>query len=204
MAPVPPQASRRRLLGAMGTALAAASVAALPGCGFAPRTAPRLAFSRLGILGRAASPQFVMLLAGELSPAADIVTPPWRAQLCLWIIDDSSTAAASYSDANALVRNIQQTLSLRYALTLPPTEAQWRADQDRLQTQGPAAEGETPAHGRVLWTPVTLQTQRDLGYSETRALASELAQADLLGALRADVARSVALRLGTLAEVPAV
>lgn len=190
---------RRRFLGA---GLAASGTALLAACGFAPRQAPRLAFNRLGLLGRAISPQFVMQLAGELSPSAEIVSPPWRAQICLWVLEDSSTASAIYSDANALVRSVQQTLSLRYALTLPPTPADWQAYEQRLRESGPSASGDTPPHGTVVWAPILVQTQRDLGYSESRALASERAQQDLQGALHADLARHVALRLGTLNALP--
>jgi LPS-assembly lipoprotein len=168
--------SRRRVLRTglhAGVALGVlATTAGLAGCGFELRRPPGLPFTRIALAGFQVRSPMAAELRRQLTPRADLVTDPARAEVVLHAVEDRRERSVVASTAAAQVRELQ--LRVRFGF--------------RAETPG----------GRELIPPAELLLARDLSYRETAALAKAEEEAELFRAMEADVATQVLRRLAAI------
>lgn len=145
---------------------------ALAGCGFALRQPQDVPFERLAFIGFAPRAPMEAALRQALPANVHLTTAPAQAQIVLRVLEDRITRTMVASTAAAQVRELRLRLVLRLQLEAPD--------------------------GRIRLPATLLEQTRDLSYTETRALAKETEEAQLLAAMRADLARQVVHMLATL------
>jgi LPS-assembly lipoprotein len=160
----------RRLL------LLGVAVAALPGCGFALRTAPKFAFDSLRLQGSETTPVARELgktlersgvrVVSSASPADE------PAQVVLTVLVDQRERAVVGQTAAGQVRELQLRTRFRFRLNM---------------TAGKELLGETE-----------LLLERDLSFSETAVLAKEAEEALLYRTMQSDIVQQVMRRLASV------
>lgn len=157
-------------VGRRGALLLAAGL--LGGCGFTLRRPPQLAFRTIALVGFAPRSPLAEELRRELLRQVSVLDDTARAQVVLRALDDTRERSVVATTAAAQVRELQLRLKFNF-----------RAD--------------TPG-GRELIPRVELLLQRDLGYSETQALAKEAEEAELFREMQTDVVTQVLRRLAAV------
>jgi LPS-assembly lipoprotein len=165
-----PKAIARRLL------LLGVAVAALPGCGFALRTAPKFAFDSLRLQGADTTPVARELgktlersgvrVVSSASPAGE------PAQVALTVLVDQRERSVVGQTAAGQVRELQLRTRFRF----------------RLNT----------AAGKELLGDTELLLERDLSFSETAVLAKEAEEALLYRTMQSDIVQQVMRRLASV------
>lgn len=166
----PRRGARRRGLLALGLA---ATAALLAGCGFQRRQTPPLRFRSIALLGFAPRSPMRAELAAQLAPQVRLLDEASGAELRLQALEDVVERSVVAITAAAQVRELQLRVRLVFSVS--------------------------DAAGRELIPRAELMLMRDLSTSETAALAKEREEAELLQALRADIAAQVLRRLAALA-----
>ena len=161
---------RRQCLVLASVGLAAMPL--LPGCGFALRQPPKLAFSSIALQGFAAASALALQLKRELQKQVRVLDDPAQAAVVLHALEDRRDRSVVAQTAAAQVRDLQLRVVLRFRVS-------------------------TPA-GRELLPRAELMTKRELSYSETAALAKEAEEAELYREMQADVVGQVMRRLATV------
>jgi LPS-assembly lipoprotein len=161
---------QRRRLVALGLA---GTAVLLAGCGFQRRQTPPLRFRSIALLGFAPRSPMRAELAAQLAPQVRLIDEPSLAQLRLQALEDVVERSVVAITAAAQVRELQLRVRLVFSVS--------------------------DAAGRELIPRTELMLTRDLSTSETLALAKEREEAELLQALRADIAAQVLRRLAALA-----
>jgi LPS-assembly lipoprotein len=160
----------RRLL------LLGVAVSALPGCGFALRTAPTFAFDSLRLQGSETTP-----VARELGKALErsgvrvvsTAAPAGEpAQVALTVLVDQRERSVVGQTAAGQVRELQLRTRFRF----------------RLNT----------ATGKELLGDTELLLERDLSFSETAVLAKEAEEALLYRTMQSDIVQQVMRRLASV------
>jgi LPS-assembly lipoprotein len=167
---------QRRHLLHCGALLLNASL--LSGCGFALRRPPQLAPQRILLNGFAPLSPMADELRRQLraSPGVELVDSLSRAQIVLEALIDARERRAAATTATGLVSDMTLRARLRFKVHTP-------GDQ-------------------VLIPESELLLSRDMGYSETAALAKEQEIDQLFQAMQNDIARQVLRRLATLPAQP--
>jgi len=152
--------------------VAAGAVAALAGCGFRLREAPRLGFERVHLAGFAPRSPLEAALRRALASQVRFVATPAEADLVLRSLAEVRERSVAASTAAGQVRELQ----LRLRVTV-------RADAP---------------DGRVRMPAVTLRQARDLGTNETAALAKATEEEALFRVMLDDVVEQLLRRLAAL------
>lgn len=168
---VPPRhaAAPRRALLRVAAVAAMGGLAGLAGCGFTLRRAPEMQFGRIALVGFAERSPLADELRRQFAAPVQVVPTPGQAEVVLHVLADKRERSVVASTAAGQVREL--TLRLRFAF--------------RLATPG----------GRELIPATELLLERDLTYSETVALAKAQEEAELFGAMQADIVQQVLRRL---------
>jgi LPS-assembly lipoprotein len=172
--------TRRSLLQGAGGAIAAAPVATavaaaaalLPGCGFALRQPPKLAFASIYLQGLDLKSVLGQRLRQQLALQVRVLDSPANANVVLQVLVDTQEKSVVASTSAAQVREAQ--LRQRFSF--------------RASTPG----------GRELLARADLMVSRDISYSETAALAKADEEAELLANMRADLVAQVLRRLAAI------
>ncbi len=159
---------RRRWL--VGMVLAAA----LPGCGFALKRPPQLRSQRIHLAGFARlSPMGAELRRQlRLSPGVTLTEAATEAQWVLHALIDQREQVVASSTATGLVSELTLRVRLRFEVRAPG--------------------------GAVLIPETELLLTRDMGYSESSAMAKEHEANLLFRAMETDIATQVLRRLAAL------
>ncbi len=160
---------RRRALLAWASLASVATVALLPGCGFALRQTPPLRFTRIALTGFAARSPLATELRERLGGSAQVVDSPAQAEVVLQAINDKRDKSVIASTAAGQVRDLRLRVKFEF----------------RFSTPG----------GRELIPATELLLTRDMSYSETYALAKMQEEAELYAAMQADIVQQVLRRL---------
>ena len=150
--------------------------AAVAGCGFELRQAPKLPFRSMALVGFApASP-----LARDAAPAASssnvqVIDAPARAEAVLEALADTREKSVVASTSAGQVREVQLRVKMRFRVA-------------------------TPA-GKLLLAADELLLTRDMSYSETAALAKAQEEALLYRAMEDDIVAQVLRRLAAIKQV---
>lgn len=169
---------RRRLLHALGVG----SVALLSGCGFALRKTPALPFSRLQIVQVQAAaaqpvsaaptlPLLTVLRMRLLAQDVQLLDSPDKAEAVLQVLQDRRSKRVVASTSVGQVRELELRVVFGFRLTTPG--------------------------GRELITDTELLLTRDMSYNETAALSKAQEEAELFGAMQADIVAQVLRRLAS-------
>ncbi len=168
--------SRRHLLPAL------AAVLVLPGCGFALRGAPTLAFESLRVRGSEGTPvsrelQRQLQDAGVRVFTSAVPASPEgeTGQVVLTVLTDQRERAVVGQTAAGQVRELQLRTRFRFRLTT--------------------------AQGVVLLDTTELLLERDISYSETAALSKEAEEALQYRDMQRDIVQQAMRRL-TAVELP--
>lgn len=145
----------------------------LAGCGFQRRQTPTLQFQSIALQGFAPRSPMREELAAQLAPQVRVLDSAVGAQLRLQVLEDVVERSVVAITAAAQVRELQLRVRLVFNVS--------------------------DAAGRELIPRAELMLMRDLSTSETAALAKEQEEAELLQAMRADIAAQVVRRLAALA-----
>jgi LPS-assembly lipoprotein len=164
--------TRRSLLQGAGGAIAATATAALPGCGFALRQPPKLAFASIYLQGLDLKSVLGQRLRQQLALQVRVLDSPATANVVLQVLVDTQEKSVVASTSAAQVREAQ--LRQRFSF--------------RASTPG----------GRELLARADLMVSRDISYSETAALAKADEEAELLANMRADLVAQVLRRLAAI------
>lgn len=163
-------------------ALAGACSAALPGCGFALRGAPKFAFESLRLQGSENTPvtrelRRALENAGLRVLASDAATSPpgAGAQAVMTVVSDQREKTVVGQTAAGQVREVQ--LRTRFVFRLSTTA------------------------GERLLDDTELLLERDISFTETAVLAKEAEEALLYRDMQSDIVQQVMRRL---AAVPAL
>ena len=156
-----------------------AVAAALAGCGFELRRAPEFRFRSIALTGFAPRSPLAAEISRriEASPTTQLVEATSQAQVVLQALADERHRVVVATTAAAQVREIQLRVRLVFS----------------LRTSG----------GTPLMAPSELLLTRDIGYSESVALAKEQEEALLFRAMESDIADQVMRRLAALSAIPA-
>jgi LPS-assembly lipoprotein len=165
--------TRRSLLQGAGVAIAAnATATLLPGCGFALRQPPKLAFASIHLAGLDGKSVLGQRLRQQLALQVRVLDSPANANVVLQVLVDAQEKSVVASTSAAQVREAQ--LRQRFSF--------------RASTPG----------GRELLARADLMVSRDISYSETAALAKADEEAELLANMRADLVAQVLRRLAAI------
>jgi LPS-assembly lipoprotein len=159
-------AIRRRYLLALATA-------ALGGCGFELRQAPRLPFRSIALVGFAQQSALAPALRQQLASSnVQVIEAPARAEAVFEALIDKREKSVVASTAAGQVREVQLRVKLRF----------------RVATPG----------GKLLLAADELLLTRDMSYSETAALAKAQEEAQLYRAMEDDIVGQVLRRLAAI------
>lgn len=147
----------------------AAAAGLLAGCGFQPRGTTELPFSRIALEGFAVRSPLAEELKRTLSRSAEVVPGPAQAQVVLHAMNDARERSVVASTSAGQVRELQLRVRLEFRLATPS--------------------------GRELIPATELLLVRDMSFSETRALAKEYEEAQLLRAMQSDMVAQLMRRL---------
>jgi LPS-assembly lipoprotein len=152
------------------TLLAAAATALLAGCGFQLRQAPHFAFRTIYI-GGAPGSALVQDIRRGVATAKDItiVADPNAAQVILDILLDRREKVVVGLNATGQVREFQLRTRLQFRVRTP--------------------------QGKELIPTVELLQQRDIGFTETTALAEEQGELLLYRDMQQDIVQQLMRRL---------
>lgn len=150
---------------------------ALGGCGFALRQPRSVPFERIAFIGFAPRSPMEAALRAALPASVHVAATPAPAQLVLRVLDDRTDRTVVASTAAGQVRELRLHVTLKLQLEAPD--------------------------GRIRLPATLLEQTRDISYTETSALAKETEEAQLLAAMRADLAQQVLRVLATLHADPA-
>lgn len=164
---------RRRLL------LAAASAAALPGCGFQLRRPPELRLKSLHLAGFGPLSPMADELRRQLraSPQVQVVEAAPQAEVVLYALQDAREQVVAASTATGQVRELTLRARLRFRAT--------------------------NGSGKEVIPETELVLTRDMSYSESAAMAKDHEADMLFRAMQADIATQVLRRLAALGSAPA-
>jgi len=162
---------RRHILSMMG--LVALS-GGLPGCGFAPRQAPRMAFRSIAFNGFAPRSEIAAQLKMMFnnSPATHLTENLTEAEVILDVLLDSPERARGTITPAGQVRSINLLYRFKF----------------RLRN----------AAGRELWPAIELVSARSMSYNESQALGKEKEEADIFRSMQHDLADQIMRRLAAL------
>jgi LPS-assembly lipoprotein len=159
---------RRRLLMLAGAAVA--------GCGFELRQAPRLPFHSVALVGFAPQSTLAPLLRQQLAASSVKVSEvPARADAVLEALADGREKGVVASTSAGQVREVQLRVKLRFRVATPS--------------------------GKLLLAADELLLTRDMSYSETTALAKMQEETLLYRAMEDDIAAQVLRRLSAIKPV---
>jgi LPS-assembly lipoprotein len=149
------------------------TVAALTGCGFELRPAPKLPFRSLALVGFAPTSSIAAALREQLTAGnVQLLDAPARAEAVLEGLGDGREKSVVASTGAGQVREVQLRVTLRFRVA-------------------------TPA-GRLLLAADELLLTRDMNFSETAALAKAEEEALLYRAMEDDVVAQVLRRLAAI------
>jgi LPS-assembly lipoprotein len=152
-----------------------AAAVALPwaaGCGFALRRPPSLSFASIAFTGFAPRSPLAEELKRTLATRTQVLADAAKAEVVLHALADQREKSVVASTAAAQVRELQLRVKFQF----------------RVHTPG----------GRELVPKADLLLQRDMSYSETRALAKEQEEAELFREMQSDIVTQVLRRLASI------
>jgi len=155
--------------------LALLPAATVAGCGFTLRRPTELPFQRIALLGFATRSPLAEELRRNLPESTRIVATPAQADVVLQSLGELRGKSVVASTAAGQVRDL--TLRLRFDF--------------RLSTPG----------GRELIAPTNIALSRDMSYNETVALSKALEEAELYGAMEADIVQQLLRRLARVSHI---
>lgn len=156
-------------------ALVVISAAAVAGCGFQLRQAPKLPFRSIALVGFAPQSALADALRRQLASSNVLLNDtPARAEAVLEALADTHEKSVVASTAAGQVREVQLRVKLRFRVA-------------------------TPA-GRLLLAADELLLTRDMSYSETAALAKAQEELLLYRAMEDDIVSQVLQRLAAIKQ----
>ena len=157
-------------------ALLSICAAAVAGCGFELRQAPKLPFRSMALVGFAPASPLGEMLRQQLSGSnVQLVDAPARAEAVLEALADTREKSVVASTSAGQVREVQLRVKLRFRVA-------------------------TPA-GKLLLAADELLLTRDMSYSETAALAKAQEETLLYRAMEDDIVAQVLRRLAAIKQV---